>query len=56
MKKLSLLLKDWRQRKQLTQREAAAVLSVPPRTYEAWEQGTIPSEFVVNNLIARIGR
>lgn len=32
-------LKHWRAKHNITQREAAAYLDVPQRTYEAWEIG-----------------
>lgn len=39
MVKLSEALSKWREALNMTQKEAAAFLRVPIRTYQEWEQG-----------------
>ncbi len=48
-------LKQWRKACRLYKKEAAAILRVPLRTYEAWEwQRNLPSEIVRVEIARRV--
>lgn len=48
-------LKDWRARKNLSQVEAARILSVPVGTYRNWEQDRhIPTDVVKLAVLGKI--
>jgi DNA-binding XRE family transcriptional regulator len=48
------VLKAWRGRKGITQKEAAEVLGVGMRTYQGWEQGEVNPIFKTPSAIADI--